>query len=372
MKRLLIIGLMLVLCLGLCACNSSDSSSSKKDKKSSIDSKDKDKKDKDSNDKKDSDDKSSALSNLFGGLTGDKDSDKSSDKDSKGSSSKKTGFSEYCHVATIEDGMLTWQVYEEDIINHVGVTCSFNYDEGTLQYNWNFIDANAYSTVDVGSPSGTVWITVYSAGGQDDLGSGYVDYSDDVIKLTWDNGAIDVFIAFEDGRELARAIEDVVSGYSNYSDGDSSYPEDGNSGDDDEGEPASRTDDSIDLSGLSGKQGIAYVYVLTSTGYKDYETGEWNYSDSDGYIHDGDMVMQRTLTVYREKNTSSIEYMLESAGEWGEYWHVEYDYPAKCTYFEYVEGGHVEISGNTAIWTDDYSGYSREIYTLSETRSYTN
>ena len=235
---------MLALCLGLCACNSSDSSSSKKDKKTSSDSKDKDKKDKDSNDKKDSDDKSSALSDLFGGLTGDKDSGKSDDKDSKGSS--------------------------------------------------------------------------------------------------------------------------------NYSDGDSSYPEDGNSGDDDDGEPASKTDDSIDLSGLSGKQGIAYVYVLTSTGYKDYETGEWNYSDSDGYIHDGDMVMQRTLTVYREKNSSAIEYMLESAGEWGEYWHVEYDYPAKCTYFEYVEGGHVEISGNTAIWTDDYSGYSREIYTLSETRSYTN
>jgi len=125
------------------------------------------------------------------------------------------------------------------------------------------------------------------------------------------------------------------------------------------------TDDSIDLSGLTSKHGRGYVYRLTGTEY--YYEGKWEYTENDGYIHDGDTVMERTLTIYRYSNSTAIEYMLESAGEWGEYWHVEYNYPAKCTYFDYVEGGHVTVSGDTAVWQDGYDGTLKEIYTLQET-----
>ncbi len=125
----------------------------------------------------------------------------------------------------------------------------------------------------------------------------------------------------------------------------------------------------IDLSGLSSKHGRAYVYVWSGTEYL-YDSG-WEFSECDGMIHDGDMEMQRTLTIYRFSDSSSVEYMLEFEGEWGEYWHVSDDYPADCTYFDYVEGGTVTVSGNTAVWEAEYGDY-REIYALSETHEFDN
>ena len=376
MKKLLGILIVLLLSMSLFACSSEEkSSSSKKDKKSSSDSKDKDKKD---SDKKDSDDKSDAqdaLSDLFGKLKGDSDDkDSKKDSDKKGSSSK-NDYRVYCHVATYEAGELVWQVYEEDIDLNNGVSVSFDYDKDNVQYNWTFIDSNAFSNLSASSPSGNASITVYSAGGQDDRGKGYINYSDTVITLDWDYGVQDVFIAFNDDGSLAKPIEQVVSGYDNYSSGSGS----GNGGsasgidygDDDGGEyQGPRTDESIDLSGLSSKHGKAYVYIHTQNGYRSDDEG-WVYSDDDGYIHDGDMVMEHTLTVYRFKDHTDIEYMLSYAGNWGEYWHVEYNYPAQCVFFDYVEGGTVTISGNQAIWEDE-SGYYREIYTLQSTREFDN
>ena len=370
-KKLFSILIILLLSLALCACGSEEKSSgSKKDKKSSSSAKDKD--------KKDSDDKSDAqdvLSDIFGKLKeGSDDKDSKKDSDKKGSSSK-TDYRVYCHVATYEGGELVWQVYEEDIDLNNGVSVSFDYDKDNVQYNWTFIDSNAYSNLSASSPSGNASITVYSAGGQDDRGMGYINYSDDVITLEWDYGGQDVFIAFNDDGSLAKPIEQVVAGYDNYSSGSGNDPGSSSggsySGDDDDGEyRGPRTDESIDLSGLSSKHGKAYVYIHTQNGYYSDDEG-WVYSDDDGYIHDGDMVMEHTLTVYRFKDHTDIEYMLSSAGEWGEYWHIEYNYPAKCVFFDYVEGGTVTISGNQAIWEDE-SGSYREIYTLQSTREFEN
>ena len=145
--------------------------------------------------------------------------------------------------------------------------------------------------------------------------------------------------------------------------------DDGGDPDDDIDVSGPRTDDSVDLSGLSAKHGKAYVYVHTQDGY--FYDGEWTYSDVSGYVTDGDMKMQRTLTVYRYSNHSDIEYMLSSKGDWDEFWHVEYNYPAKCVFFDNVEGGTVTISGNQAIWDSDYGEY-REIYTLYSTREFDN
>ena len=140
-------------------------------------------------------------------------------------------------------------------------------------------------------------------------------------------------------------------------------------GDDYGKETGAKTDESIDLSGLSASHGKAYVYRHTQNGYC-YE-GSWEYSDTEGYVRDGDIKMERTLTVYRFSNHTDIEYMLDMKGEWGEFWHVEYNFPAKCIFFDYIEGGTVTISGNQAIWEDE-SGQYREIYTLNSTREFDN
>ena len=240
-----------------------------------------------------------------------------------------------------------------------------------MQYNWTFIDQNAYSNLSASSPSGRASITVYSDGGQDDRGMGYINYSDDVITLDWDYGGQDVFVAFGDHGGLVKPIEEVVAGYDNYSSGSGSSGSSSGSdpGDDYGKETGAKTDESIDLSGLSASHGKAYVYRHTQNGYC-YE-GSWEYSDTEGYVRDGDIKMERTLTVYRFSNHTDIEYMLDMKGEWGEFWHVEYNFPAKCIFFDYIEGGTVTIKGNQAIWEDE-SGHYREIYTLQSTREFEN
>lgn len=139
--------------------------------------------------------------------------------------------------------------------------------------------------------------------------------------------------------------------------------------DEEDGEFSEGNDGSGDGSNESemGDHGTAYVYEWSGNEYL-YDTG-WEFSACDGMIHDGDTEMVRTLTVYRQGNSSSIEYMLESAGEWGEYWHVNDDYPADCTEFDYVEGGTVTITGDRAVWEAEY-GEFREIYNLTETYEY--
>lgn len=171
---------------------------------------------------------------------------------------------------------------------------------------------------------------------------------------------------------LVKPIEEAVAGYDNYSDGAGANNNDtlpGSHSDYGEEEQGPRTDAGIDTSGLSAKHGKAYEYLYTQSGYN--SDGTWDYTDQDGYIHDGDMVMERILTVYRFSDRSEIEYMLEFAGEWGEYWHVSYNFPADCVYFDYIEGGTVTISDNQAVWEDD-SGQYREIYTLKSTREFDN
>ena len=135
----------------------------------------------------------------------------------------------------------------------------------------------------------------------------------------------------------------------------------------DDEEDATPENSDIDLEGLSSKHGRAYVYVWTGT--ESLCDGTWEFNECDGYIYDEDKKLERTLTIYRYSDTSAIEYMLEFAGEWGEYWHVSYDFPADCTYYDYIEGGAVTVSGSTATWEAEWGDY-REIYTLKETHEF--
>ena len=370
LKRIISVIVILILAASLCACGSSPESSSKKSEKKNEKKSDSSSK-KEKNDDKDSDDLPDGLTGLFDKLKEGKEENAGSGKDGGKKGSSDTDFRVYCHVATYEAGELVWQVYEDDIDFNNGVAVSFDYDKDTVQYNWTFIDQNAYSNLSASSPSGRASITVYSAGGQDDRGMANINYSDDIITLDWDYGAQDVFVAFGDHGGLVKPIEEVVAGYDNYSSGSGSSGSSSGSdpGDDYGKETGAKTDESIDLSGLSASHGKAYVYRHTQNGYC-YE-GSWEYSDTEGYVRDGDIKMERTLTVYRFSNHTDIEYMLSSKGEWGEFWHVEYNFPAKCIFFDYIEGGTVTISGNQAIWEDD-SGQYREIYTLKSTREFDN
>jgi len=124
-----------------------------------------------------------------------------------------------------------------------------------------------------------------------------------------------------------------------------------------------------DLSGLTPTHGRAYVYNWIGNEY--LSDGDWEFSECDGTVKNGDVDMQRTLTVYRFSNSSSVEYMLEYEGEWGEFWHVSDDYDPDCTYFDYVEGGTVTLSGDRAIWEPEYGGY-KEVYSLAETHEFDN
>ena len=61
-----------------------------------------------------------------------------------------------------------------------------SFGDGYVQYNWMFIDQNAYSSRPGDEPSGTTGITVYDPGiGQDDWGEVYVEYSDSVVKMRY-------------------------------------------------------------------------------------------------------------------------------------------------------------------------------------------
>ncbi len=132
-------------------------------------------------------------------------------------------------------------------------------------------------------------------------------------------------------------------------------------------EPSGESSDSYGGSGVEGKHGVAYEYVWT--GNETLYDGQWEFYETDGMVHDGDFEMQRTLTICRYDDSSSIEYMFEYEGDWGEYWHVNYDYAPDATYFDCVEGGSVTLSGNTAVWEAEYGDY-REIYVLSSTHEF--
>ncbi len=61
-----------------------------------------------------------------------------------------------------------------------------SFGDGYVQYNWMFINQNAYSSRPGDEPSGTTRITVYDPGiGQDDWGEVYVEYSDSVVKMRY-------------------------------------------------------------------------------------------------------------------------------------------------------------------------------------------
>ena len=232
MKRLLTIGLILILCLGLCACNSSDSSESRKDKKTSSDSKDKDKKEnKDNTDKdakentKDKDDAAGALDDLLGGLTGKKDSgsdveatptDAVQPVDEAGSSGKVTDqpdegkkeksdrniVNKFYELVTVDghtrdeflnneelaDAYAMWDFYAYG----TGVQVSLDYDSGYMQYTWYLVSTNAYSTAPIDNPNAVEYLLDYTmflnAGDEPDWIPISVSYSDDTIIQTFTEG----------------------------------------------------------------------------------------------------------------------------------------------------------------------------------------
>lgn len=124
-----------------------------------------------------------------------------------------------------------------------------------------------------------------------------------------------------------------------------------------------------DAKGLSSKHGKAYVYGWIGNEYL-RDDGTWEFIECDGYIQDGETKLHRTLTVYRYSDSTALEYMLEFQGDWGEYCHVNYNYDVGATYFDCVENGYVTLSGNRAIWRDEYSEDFKEIYVLESTHEF--
>ena len=216
MKRILTIGLFLVLCIGLCSCSLSDTGSeSKKEKKSSSDSKDKDKKD--TKDNKDNNDSDGGLGDLLGGLKDSKESDQpdvdekaeesgdakdtgSSDSDSK--KSDRNIVHKFYELVSVDGHTRDEFLSNEDLADSYGmwdfyaygsgVEVSFDYDTGYVQYTWYIVSTNAFSSAPVDNPSAVDCILDYTmflnAGDEPDRIPISVSYSDDTIVQTFTEG----------------------------------------------------------------------------------------------------------------------------------------------------------------------------------------
>ena len=229
MKRVLFSVLLLVVFFAFFSCGTSE-------KRSDKDSDRKESSSKDTGDKNDDDSKDEASSGLFDILKeGKKDKDKDSSTESgkednrSGSEDVKENGAGADRGSTDEGGSrksdrhIEHRYYElvsvdgytrEDFQNNeelaydynvwafvtygTGVDVDFDYDEGYVQYTWNNLSPNAYSSAPVDNPSAVDSILDYT----DFLNTGEmpspypvsVQYSDDTIVLTYvDGGAVEIY-----------------------------------------------------------------------------------------------------------------------------------------------------------------------------------
>ena len=68
-----------------------------------------------------------------------------------------------------------------------------------MQYTWQSVTQNAYSTASIGNPSGTMDILAFSFDPGESIGRSEVwdtvnvDYTDDVITVTYSGGCVEVY-----------------------------------------------------------------------------------------------------------------------------------------------------------------------------------
>ena len=112
----------------------------------------------------------------------DKDDDKQDDDNKQGAGNHAETHDNYYYLLNYyDDNVLYGYIEDGQFVFWPGLWVSFGDDY--VQYNWQYINQNAYSSRPGDSPSGATRITVYSDGGQDDWGSYEVIYSEDVVKL---------------------------------------------------------------------------------------------------------------------------------------------------------------------------------------------
>ncbi len=80
-----------------------------------------------------------------------------------------------------------------------GIIVDFDYDEGYVQYTWQSITQNAYSSAPIDNPSGTMDILAFSFDPDENIGRSEVwdtvdvSYSDEVITVTYSGGCVEVY-----------------------------------------------------------------------------------------------------------------------------------------------------------------------------------
>ena len=80
-----------------------------------------------------------------------------------------------------------------------GIVVDFDYDTGSVQYTWESITQNAYSTASVDNPSGTMDILAFSFAPGEDIGRSEVwdtvdvQYTDEAITVTYSGGCVEIY-----------------------------------------------------------------------------------------------------------------------------------------------------------------------------------
>lgn len=80
-----------------------------------------------------------------------------------------------------------------------GIIVDFDYDSGSVQYTWQSVTQNAYSTASIDNPSGTMDILVFSFEEGESIGRSEVwdtvnvDYTDEVVTVTYSGGCVEVY-----------------------------------------------------------------------------------------------------------------------------------------------------------------------------------
>lgn len=80
-----------------------------------------------------------------------------------------------------------------------GIIVDFDYDSGSVQYTWQSVTQNAYSTASIDNPSGTMDILAFSFEEGESIGRSEVwdtvnvDYTDEVVTVTYSGGCVEVY-----------------------------------------------------------------------------------------------------------------------------------------------------------------------------------
>ncbi len=80
-----------------------------------------------------------------------------------------------------------------------GIVVDVDYGSGSVQYTWQSVTQNAYSTASIDNPSGTMDILAFSFEEGESIGRSEVwdtvnvDYTDEVVTVTYSGGCVEVY-----------------------------------------------------------------------------------------------------------------------------------------------------------------------------------